>query len=114
MNDNLALEKKILEQKRKDILNEVEQKKRYQEEIQKKLISVTKEAKGSYSQEKENTEKIYMLLKKEIENYEEALKNPYFGRVDFDEKFGSQEKIYIGKKGITSIYLKFLMKQQMK
>ena len=42
---------------------------------------------------KENTEKIYMLLKKEIENYEEALKNPYFGRVDFDEKFGSQEKI---------------------
>ena len=32
MNDNLALEKKILEQKRKDILNEVEQKKRYQEE----------------------------------------------------------------------------------
>ena len=68
MNDNLALEKKILEQKRKDILNEVEQKKRYQEEIQKKLISVTKEAKGSYSQEKENTEKIYMLLKKEIEN----------------------------------------------
>lgn len=27
MNDNLALEKKILEQKRKDILNEVEQKK---------------------------------------------------------------------------------------
>ena len=35
MNDNLALEKKILEQKRKDILNEVEQKKRYQEEIQK-------------------------------------------------------------------------------
>ena len=104
MNDNLALEKKILEQKRKDILNEVEQKKRYQEEIQKKLISVTKEAKGSYSQEKENTEKIYMLLKKEIENYEEALKNPYFGRVDFDEKFGSQEKIYIGKKGITSTY----------
>ena len=104
MNDNLAVEKKILEQKRKDILNEVEQKKRYQEEIQKKLISVTKEAKGSYSQEKENTEKIYMLLKKEIENYEEALKNPYFGRVDFDEKFGSQEKIYIGKKGITSTY----------
>lgn len=104
MNDNLALEKKILEQKRKDILNEVEQKKRYQEEIQKKLISVTKEAKGSYSQEKENTEKIYMLLKKEIENYEEVLKNPYFGRVDFDEKFGSQEKIYIGKKGITSTY----------
>ena len=45
---------------------------------------------------------IYNLLKKEIENYEEALANPYFGRVDFNEKLGVEEKIYIGKKGITS------------
>lgn len=102
MSGNLALEKEILEQKRKDILNEVEDKKRYQEEIAKKLKVLTKEAKGSYNQEKESTEKIYNLLKKEIENYEEALKNPYFGRVDFNEKFGVEEKIYIGKKGITS------------
>ena len=36
MSGNLALEKEILEQKRKDILNEVEDKKRYQEEIAKK------------------------------------------------------------------------------
>ena len=62
MNENLALEKEILEQKRKDILNEVEDKKRYQEEIAKKLKVLTKEAKGSYDQEKENTEKIYNLL----------------------------------------------------
>ena len=102
MSENLALEKSILEQKRKDILNEVNEKRKYQEEIAKKLRVLTKEAKGSYNQEKENTEKIYNLLKKEIENYEEALKNPYFGRVDFNEKFGSEEKIYIGKKGITS------------
>lgn len=102
MSGNLALEKEILEQKRKDILNEVEDKKRYQEEIAKKLKVLTKEAKGSYNQEKESTEKIYNLLKKEIENYEEALKNPYFGRVDFNEKLGIEEKIYIGKKGITS------------
>ena len=34
MNENLALEKEILEQKRKDILKEVEQKKKYQEEIE--------------------------------------------------------------------------------
>lgn len=102
MSGNLALEKEILEQKRKDILNEVEEKRKYQAEIAKKLRILTKEAKGSYDQEKENTEKIYNLLKKEIENYEEALKNPYFGRVDFNEKFGVEEKIYIGKKGITS------------
>lgn len=102
MSENLALERSILKQKRKDILNEVEEKRKYQEEIAKKLRILTKEAKGNYDEEKENTEKIYNLLKKEIENYEEALKSPYFGRVDFNEKFGLEEKIYIGKKGITS------------
>ena len=71
-------------------------------QIEMKLKMLTKESKGNYNQEKENTEKIYNLLKKEIENYEEALKNPYFGRVDFNEKLGIEEKIYIGKKGITS------------
>ena len=102
MSENLALEKEILKQKRKDILKEVEEKRKYQEEIAKKLRVLTKEAKGSYDQEKESTEKIYNLLEKEIENYEEALANPYFGRVDFNEKLGVEEKIYIGKKGITS------------
>ena len=52
MSENLALEKKILEQKRKDILNEVREKRKYQEEISKKLRLLTKEAKGSYDQEK--------------------------------------------------------------
>ena len=102
MGENLALEKVILEQKRKDILREVEEKRKYQEEIAEKLSILTKESKGNYNQEKENTEKIYNLLKKEIENYEEALKCPYFGRVDFEEKLGIEEQIYIGKKGITS------------
>ena len=102
MGENLALEKVILEQKRKDILREVEEKRKYQEEISEKLSILTKESKGNYNQEKENTEKIYNLLKKEIENYEEALKCPYFGRVDFEEKLGIEEQIYIGKKGITS------------
>ena len=87
MSENLALERSILKQKRKDILNEVEKKRKYQEEIAKKLRILTKEAKGNYDEEKENTEKIYNLLKKEIENYEEALKSPYFGRVDFKVKF---------------------------
>ena len=102
MGENLALEKVILEQKRKDILREVEEKRKYQEEISEKLSILTKESKGNYNQEKENTEKIYNLLKKEIENYEEALKCPYFGRVDFEEKLGIEEQIYIGKRGITS------------
>lgn len=102
MNDRIALEREILNQKRKDILREVEEKRKYQDEIEMKLKMLTKESKGNYNQEKENTEKIYNLLKKEIENYEEALREPYFGRVDFSEKFGNEENIYIGKKGISS------------
>ena len=61
MGENLALEKVILEQKRKDILREVEEKRKYQEEIAEKLSILTKESKGNYNQEKENTEKIYNL-----------------------------------------------------
>ena len=102
MNDRIALEREILNQKRKDILREVEEKRKYQDEIEMKLKMLTKESKGNYNQEKENTEKIYNLLKKEIETYEEALREPYFGRVDFSEKFGNEENIYIGKKGISS------------
>ncbi|WP_343009740.1 RNA polymerase recycling motor HelD [Clostridium celatum] len=102
MNDRIALEREILNQKRNDILREVEEKRKYQDEIEMKLKMLTKESKGNYNQEKENTEKIYNLLKKEIENYEEALREPYFGRVDFSEKFGNEENIYIGKKGISS------------
>ena len=64
MSENLALEKSILEQKRRDILNEVNEKRKYQEEIAQKLRVLTKEAKGSYDHEKENTETIYNLLKK--------------------------------------------------
>ncbi|MGL5354567.1 MAG: RNA polymerase recycling motor HelD, partial [Clostridium sp.] len=67
-----------------------------------KLKVLTKESKGAYSEEKETTEKIYSVLKKEIENYEEALNSPYFGRVDFREYRGQDESIYIGKQGVNS------------
>ena len=67
----------------------VEKKKRKtQEEVINMLKILTKESKGGYNQEKENVEKIYQILNKEIESYEEALKNPYFGRVDFTERLG--------------------------
>ncbi|USS01946.1 RNA polymerase recycling motor HelD [Clostridium septicum] len=102
MNENLEIEKKILEDKRKKIDNELEEKRKNQSNIGAKLKALTKEAKGSYSEEKETTEKIYAVLKKDIENYEEALNTPYFGRVDFRELRGEEESIYIGKQGISS------------
>ena len=103
MNDNLAYEKDVLDQKRKAILEVLEEKRKYQEEISERLRALTKEARGSYNQDKENTEKVYNLLVNEIENYQDALKTPYFGRVDFTERLGSKEELYIGKKGIASV-----------
>lgn len=104
MSGNLALkiENQILMEKRKKIIEEINEKVRVQKELEGRLRLLTKEAKGIYNQEKENVEKIYNILKKEIESCEESLKNPYFGRIDFSEKFSGVDNIYIGKQGISS------------
>lgn len=100
--DDLSRAKEVLNRKKKLISYEINEKLKYQDEIESKLKALTKAAKGSYNQEKESTEKIYNLLKKDIESYEEAIRAPYFARVDFTEKLGALENIYIGKQGISS------------
>ena len=102
MEEKIKIESIVLNDKRKKIMKELEEKRKTQEEVINMLKILTKESKGGYNQEKENVEKIYQILNKEIESYEEALKNPYFGRVDFTERLGDHEEIYIGKKGISS------------
>ncbi|MEG2291528.1 MAG: RNA polymerase recycling motor HelD [Clostridium sp.] len=102
MSEPLKLERIILKEKKSKIINELEEKKRNEDNIGDKLKNLTKESKGAYSEEKETTEKIYSVLRKEIENYEEALSSPYFGRVDFREYRGQDESIYIGKQGVSS------------
>ena len=72
--EGLFLEKEILEEKRKKINEELLEKKRSFEVIDKKLKLLTKESRGSYNEEKETTEKIYSVLKKDISSYEEAIK----------------------------------------
>ena len=91
--EGLILEKKILKEKRGKIKGELSEKIRNFEVINKKLKLLKRESKGSYSEEKETTEKIYSVLKKDINNYEEAIKTPYFGRVDFRELKGQKESI---------------------
>ena len=96
-------EKEVLLHKRQLIEEEIQEKKANIEGVEKKYKALSKEAKGSYNEEKETTQKIYDVLTKEIDTYEEALKEPYFGRVDFREYRGLGESIYIGKKGISNI-----------
>lgn len=102
MSDNLSLEKEILNEKKNKIQRELNDKISNESTILSKLKNLTKEAKGGYNEEKETTEKIYSYIKKDIEGFQDALSAPYFGRVDFRERFGNDENLYIGKKGISA------------
>ncbi|AOR24195.1 RNA polymerase recycling motor HelD [Clostridium taeniosporum] len=102
MKSELLYEEEILKEKRNLILEELNEKKINREKVNEKIRYLSKESKGSYNEEKETTERIYSVLQEDIYGYEEALETPYFGRVDFAEKFGFEESIYIGKKGITN------------
>ncbi|MDD6795800.1 MAG: RNA polymerase recycling motor HelD [Clostridiaceae bacterium] len=103
MDIRMKEENEVLLHKRQLIKEEIQEKKANIEGVEKKYKALSKEAKGSYNEEKETTQKIYDVLTKEIDTYEEALKEPYFGRVDFREYRGLGESIYIGKKGISNI-----------
>ena len=101
-NENLKLEKEILIEKRKKINEELVEKKKNYDSIEAKLKVLTKESKGNYNEEKETTEKICNVIRRDIKNYEEAINVPYFGRVDFRETKGEDESIYIGKQSVSS------------
>ena len=102
MQEILSVEKDILIEKRNKIEEEIIKKKENILAVENKFKKLSKESKGSYSEEKETTEKVLTLLSKNIKSYEEANKEPYFGRVDFRERLGDVESIYIGKQSITS------------
>jgi DNA helicase-2/ATP-dependent DNA helicase PcrA len=102
MDENLKQERKILVEKKKLIEEELHEKKKSIEDIEKKVRLLSKEAKGSYSEEKQTVEKIFNYVSQDIKKYEESLNEPYFGRVDFRESKRFTESIYIGKKGISN------------
>ena len=58
--DDLSRAKQVLKEKKELILYEINEKLKYEQEIETKLKALTKAAKGNYDQEKENTEKIYI------------------------------------------------------
>ena len=102
MDKGLNEELIILKDKRKKINLEISEKLKSREEVEARLKKLSKEARGSYNQEKETTEKVYGVINKAIKNYEEAYYTPYFGKVDFRETRGATESIYIGKQSVSS------------
>lgn len=101
MNVNLAEERKVLIEKKNVIQEELKEKKLKFQEVGETLSRLKKQL-STFSEEKVANELIFNRLTKDIEKYEEALNEPYFGRVDFREHRSFAESIYIGKKGISN------------
>ncbi len=71
--------------------------------LKKKIGDLRKASKGSYSEELETSTKLYNIIQKNVESYNEAYEQPYFARVDFREYRREKESFYIGKFGLGDI-----------
>ena len=76
MEDKIQEEREILSIKRKLIEDELEEKQKNLNNVESKFRALSKEAKGSYNEEKETTEKIYNVLAKDMTSFKEALDAP--------------------------------------
>lgn len=69
-------------------------------QLQTKIAILKKQAKGKYDEELETSQKLYEITRKNLNNYNEALPQPYFSRIDFREYRKEKESFYIGKFGL--------------
>lgn len=69
--------------------------------LKSKIAGLKKQARGSYSEELETTLTLYEITHKTLDNYHDAINQPYFSRIDFREKRREKESFYIGKFGIN-------------
>jgi DNA helicase II / ATP-dependent DNA helicase PcrA len=69
-------------------------------QLQEKIASLKKRAKGKYDEELETSQRLYEITHKHLGNYIEAVPQPYFARIDFREYRKEKESYYIGKFGL--------------
>lgn len=98
--NDLSYEQEVLKEKKNLINNEINIKTKKNDELESKIASLKKDAKGKYNEELDTMEKLYNVTSSSIVNYKEAIDKPYFGRVDFRERKKDCESFYIGKIGI--------------
>ena len=98
--NDLSYEQEVLKEKKNLINNEINIKTKKNDELESKIASLKKDAKGKYNEELDTMEKLYNVTSSSIVNYKEAIDKPYFGRVDFRERKKDCESFYICKIGI--------------
>lgn len=96
----LNFEREKLKETRKWILKETKVKKSDEEKLRNKISDLKKAAKGKYDIELETSKKLYEIVSKNLNHFEDGYKEPYFARIDFREYKREKESLYIGKFGL--------------
>lgn len=98
---------KILEQENKNLsdlkswLNfEIDKTRNDESDLQSRILELEKKSKGSFNQELDINKKLFNIVKKHVNSYEEAKDRPYFAKVNFREYRKEAETFYIGKVGL--------------
>ncbi len=95
--EELLYEKNNLKKTKEWIKSEISLISENESVIKDKIALLKKSSRGSYNEELETTEKLYEIISKNLKNYTEASKEPYFARIDFREYRKEKESYYIGK-----------------
>lgn len=70
------------------------------EEYEKKVATLKKSSRGTFSTELILAQNIQDFANKDLHKYSESKDNPYFARINFKEKIREMESFYIGKFGL--------------
>ena len=99
----MELEKEHLNETREWIHEEIDRINARNEALKTQISTLKKSARGSYSEELENSKLLFNIVSERLHNYGEAYHKPYFARIDFREYKRDRESFYIGKFGIGDI-----------
>ncbi|MFR1782873.1 MAG: RNA polymerase recycling motor HelD [Sarcina ventriculi] len=101
--DVLNEEKEKLVEIRKWIHNEISRIKIDEKNLKDKISDLEKGAKGAYNEELFINKKLFNIVEKNLEVYEESNLKPYFARIDFREFRKDIESFYIGKNSLGDV-----------
>ncbi len=101
--DILKEEKEKLVEIRSWIHNEINRIKIDEKNLKDKINDLEKSAKGAYNEKLFINKKLFNIVEKNLEVYEEANLKPYFARIDFREFRKDTESFYIGKNSLGDV-----------
>lgn len=101
--DILNDEKENLIKIRNWIHSEINRIKIDEKSLKDKISELEKGSKGAYSEELFINKKLFNIVEKNLEIYDEAKMKPYFARIDFREFRKDTESFYIGKNSLGDI-----------